>query len=94
MSLKNDPVMLCISVQPRSSKTAIVLKNGCIKVYLKSPPVDGKANEECIALFSKILHLPKSCSSIDKGEHGKHKKLKIKGLPFESVMKIISEGAR
>ena len=92
MSSKNDAALIDIAVQPRSSKSEIVVRGDVIKVYLKSPPVDGKANEECVALFSKRLKIPKSFVVIEKGTSGKRKRLSIVGMTFEEIMKILSEG--
>jgi uncharacterized protein (TIGR00251 family) len=62
------------------------------KVYLKSPPVDGKANEECIALLAKTFHVSKSSVVIEKGEHGKKKRVRIAGLSLDELKQKLSEG--
>lgn len=94
MSLKNNAVTLDVQVQTRSSKSIIQKKGEVIKVYLKAPPVDGKANKECISLFSKVLHIPKSSIEIKKGEHGKRKVIQISGLSLEAIIQKISEGEK
>ena len=45
-----------IRVTPRAKKTEITetLADGTLKIKLKSPPVDGKANEELIKFLEKI----------------------------------------
>jgi uncharacterized protein (TIGR00251 family) len=78
-----------IIVTPKSSKSAIAVEERGIKVYLHSPPADGKANEECIALFSKRLNIPKSMISIERGETGRKKTLLLKGISLEEAMKKI-----
>jgi len=76
-----------IKVTPKSSRSTIVISDeNSIKVYLQSPPADGKANAECIKLFSKILGIPKSAIEIDKGEKGRKKKLRIHGVSSEEVI--------
>jgi len=44
-----------IKVIPNSSKNEIVEKmsDGTIKIKLKAPPIDGKANEELIKFLAK-----------------------------------------
>lgn len=87
----NTGVTIEIKVAPRSSRQIIKRdKTGSIKAYLNSPPVDGKANKECISLFSKKLKIPKSNISIIKGEKGKLKTLRIIGVSLESINEIIS----
>ncbi len=81
--------VLDISVSPKSSKSEIVMGNGIIKVYLNSPPVDGKANAECLRLFSKRLKISKSRIAIVKGEKGKKKRIVIHGMSYEDVMTLL-----
>ncbi|HOK03161.1 MAG TPA: DUF167 domain-containing protein [Spirochaetota bacterium] len=81
-----------ISVLPKSSRSDIVVDSNCaIKVYLNSPPVDGKANKECIELFAKKLKISKSLIEIDKGEHGRKKRIVIHGLELSEVMLRLKE---
>lgn len=47
------------------------------KIYVKSPPVEGKANREIIEILSKYLKVPKSLIILKRGERGKHKIFEI-----------------
>ena len=77
-----------INACPKSSKSEICIdKTGSIKIYLNSPPVDGKANIEIIKLLSQKLKIAKSYISIDKGEKGKKKRVLITGMSTEEVLK-------
>lgn len=88
--MSEKKAVIDISVVPKSSKSEIVINNsGDIKVYLNSPPVDGKANKECIELFARRLKIPKSFIEIDKGEHGKKKRIVIYGIDLSDVMSIL-----
>lgn len=79
-----------ITVTPKSSRSLVTADDeGNIKVYLNSPPVEGKANKECIALISKKLGVPKSGITIEKGEKGRNKKIAVEGLDTEDVLKLI-----
>ncbi|MGL4370812.1 MAG: DUF167 domain-containing protein [Spirochaetota bacterium] len=90
MSLKNNCTLLDITVQPKSSRSEIKVQDSLIKVYLHSPPADGKANEECISLFSKALRVPRSCINIEKGEHGRHKRISIEGISADDAIKKLT----
>ena len=84
--------VLNISVTPKSSRSLVVADDEAnIKDYLNSPPVEGKANKECIALISKKLKIPKSRVSIVKGEKGRSKRIEVKGLDADDVLKLIKE---
>lgn len=79
-----------ISVSPKSSRSEITVDSmGKIKVYLNSPPVDGKANAECINLFSKKLKIAKSNIVIEKGDHGKNKRISVSGMTLEEVINLL-----
>lgn len=79
-----------IKVVPRSSKSRItVLQDGTVKMNIKSPPVDGKANGECVAVLSKKLGVPKSSVHIIHGEKGRNKKIRVDGMSASDMYKIL-----
>jgi len=70
--------LLEIYVQPGAKKTAISGQHdGRLKIRLKSSPVDGKANEELIAFFAKLLKLKKQDIKIVRGAKSRFKSLLI-----------------
>jgi len=76
-----------ITVSPKSSRSEVIIDTaGKIKVYLNSPPVDGKANMECIIILSKKLKTAKSNIAIEKGDHGKNKRISVTGMTLTEVM--------
>ena len=67
--------VLQIKVKPNCQQRSITEElDGTLTVRLKSPPVDGKANQELIKLLAKKLDLPKSQIRIKSG-HGSRSKL-------------------
>lgn len=67
-----------IKVKPNSKKQAIIEEeDGSLTVYLKSPPVDGKANKELIELLAKKFDVPKANISIQMGLSGRNKLVNI-----------------
>jgi uncharacterized protein (TIGR00251 family) len=83
----NKKAIFDITVIPKSSKSEITINSsGNIKIYLNSPPVDGKANIECIRLLSEKFNTAKSNISIEKGEHQKNKRISVTGMSIEEVM--------
>lgn len=76
-----------ITVTPKSSRSEVsVDDSGTVKVYLNSPPVDGKANQECINLIAKKLKTAKSNITIEKGDHGRKKRISVTGLTMDQVL--------
>ena len=83
----NKKAIFDITVAPKSSRSEIVIDQaGNIKVYLNSPPVDGKANIACIGLLSEKLKTAKSNITIEKGEHGKNKRIAVINMSLEEIM--------
>ncbi|OBQ35442.1 MAG: hypothetical protein AN487_15600 [Anabaena sp. CRKS33] len=57
-----------VKVKPNSQQQKIEeLADGSLIVHLKSPPIDGKANEELIKLLAKKFDVPKSSITIKSG---------------------------
>lgn len=67
-----------VKVKPNSKKQSIIEEDdGSLTVHLKSPPVDGKANQELIELLAKKFGVPKSHISIQVGLSGRNKLVNI-----------------
>jgi len=67
-----------VKVQPKSSKSELVeINDGEYKAYLKSAPVDNKANEELIKLLAKELRVKKYQIEIVKGLTSRNKVVSI-----------------
>jgi len=73
-------LLLRVKVVTRSSKSGIqgIWEDG-LKVSLKSPPVDGKANRELIDVLSKAFGRPKKNIEIVRGFTGRNKVVLIIG---------------
>jgi len=68
-----------LKITPRASKNEIVgeLSDGTIKIKLKAPPIDGKANEELIKFLSSEWKIPKTKIKIIRGLTSKNKIIKV-----------------
>ncbi|MDB9511900.1 DUF167 domain-containing protein [Kamptonema animale CS-326] len=70
--------ILTIKVKPNSKQQNIQQEpDGSFKVSLKSPPIDGKANEELIKLLAKKFGIPKSQITIKSGLSSKNKLVEL-----------------
>ena len=59
-----------VKVKPNSQQQKIEeLADGSLTVHLKSPPVDGKANEELIKLLAKKFDVANPLSELNLGQH-------------------------
>jgi uncharacterized protein (TIGR00251 family) len=67
-----------IKVKPRARSSELVqAPDGTWLARLKSPPVDGKANEELVALVAEHFKCRKTAVSIKSGASGRTKLVKI-----------------
>ncbi len=67
-----------IKVKPNAKhQTIIEADNGDLTVYLKSPPVDGKANRELIRLLANQFAVPQSHITIRRGTASRLKWVEI-----------------
>ncbi len=86
----DNGVKLGIKIVPNSSKCEISgIIEGCLKIRINVPPVEGKANEKCIKFLAKQLGVPKTSITIISGETSKNKILFIKGDSEELKIKLI-----
>ncbi len=82
-----EKAVIDISVSPKSSRSRVAVdENNGIKVYLNSPPADGKANAELVKLLSKKLGIAKSGIEITRGQSSRKKTLSITGLDKNQVI--------
>ena len=71
-------MLLRIKVKPNSKSDEVIREaDGSIKVKIKAPPVEGKANKYLIEYVAARLQLPKSKVTLLKGETNHFKTLSI-----------------
>lgn len=67
-----------VKVKPNAKQSKVVYaEDGSLIVYLKSPPVDGKANQELIALLAKEFKVTKQAVRIKSGAGSRQKIVEI-----------------
>ena len=87
--VQNDGILLKVKAVPNSSKNEICgLLEGTLKVKIKAPAVENKANEELVKFFAKILKLPKSAVTLKSGATSKIKSLYIEGCTIDKIKDV------
>jgi uncharacterized protein (TIGR00251 family) len=70
---------LRVKVKPNARASSLVQEaDGTWSARVKSPPVDGKANEELIALVAEHFHCAKSAVGIKAGGSGRMKLITVR----------------
>ena len=80
-----------VRVQPRAKKNAITGEVGdAIKLAITAPPVDGRANEACIAFFAELLNVGRSSVTIAAGLSSRNKLIRVTGMSATEVERRLS----
>jgi uncharacterized protein len=69
-----------VKVKPNARTSSLVEGDGAWTANIKSPPVDGKANAELIALVAEHFGVRKADVTIKTGATGRLKRVQIDGI--------------
>ena len=79
-------VMLAVHACPRAAQDQVQgLHGDAVKIRLRSPPVDGKANDALIAFLSQLLDVPARDLVIVAGHSARRKRVAIAGVTEAAV---------
>lgn len=94
LRLKAGEVMFDVIVVPGAIQEEIQeTKTGAVKILVKAPPVEGKANRAVVALVAKKLGVPKGRVSLVRGTRSRRKVVAVAGLaPEEVAAKLHARG--
>jgi len=90
-----DWVQLEVWVQPRASRDQVDgVKDGALRVRLKAPPIEGKANRALQSFMAKLLGLAKGDVEIVAGATSRRKLLRIHGIGEGELAVLWEERAK
>lgn len=76
---RDTDLILNVYLQPKAAKNEIVGVHGdAIKIRIKAPPIDGKANAELQQFLAKLFKVPKSKIEFLSGELNRQKRIVIR----------------
>jgi uncharacterized protein len=89
-------VTLAVRVQPGAKKTAIIGQFGegagaQLKIAVKAPPVEGRANTALIEFLAETFGLPKSAVEIVSGEQARSKVLLLRGVTAARATAVLKK---
>lgn len=85
----NGALLLRIKAVPNSSKNEVVgILDNALKIKIKAPAVENKANEELVKFFSKMLKIPKTKIMLKSGGTSKLKTLYIEDCTIDKFMQV------
>jgi len=83
-------VVFRIRVIPRASRCEMAgIQGDALKIRTKAPPVEGKANEECIRLLADLLGVKKAQVTIVSGHAARTKTVAVAGRKAKEIAAVI-----
>ena len=87
-------VTVSVRVQPRASKDEIAgVIAGALKIRLRAPALENRANEALIEFLADILKTSKSAVRIQGGAQSRMKRVEIRGVTRQQILDLLQEEA-
>ena len=87
-------VTFTVRVQPRASKDEIAgVMDGSLKIRLRAPALENRANEALMEFLADLLRIPKAAVRIQSGEHSRMKRVEIRGVTRHQVLALLQQDA-
>ncbi len=84
-----------VRVTPRAANDEIVgWEDGELRVRLRAPPIDGRANDALLRLVASSLSVPPSTIELVSGASGRVKRLRVDGLSEAELAKRLDQATR
>src|SRR5258706_16416465 len=83
-----------VRVQPRASKDEIAgVMDGALKVRLRAPALEDRANEALCEYLAELLKTPKAAVRILSGHHSRSKRGEGRGGTGQQVLALVTREA-
>ena len=80
-----------VKVHPRARRTALTGRLGdAYKLDLAAPPVEGKANEECVRFFAELAGVQRAQVRIISGLTSRNKVVDVEGIAQEELEELLA----
>jgi uncharacterized protein (TIGR00251 family) len=87
-------LIFSVRVQPRASKDEIAgTMDGAIKIRLRAPAIENRANEALIEFLATLLKTANSAVRIQSGAQSRIKRVEIRGVTREQILDLLKEEA-
>jgi uncharacterized protein len=91
---REGAVTFSTRVQPRTSKDEIAGEMaGALKVRLRAPAVEDRANEALVEFLAQLLKRPRSAVRILSGERSRTKRIEIHGVTRQEILALLVQDA-
>lgn len=87
-------VSFLVRVQPRASQDEIAgVLGGAMKIRLRAPAVEGRANDALVEYLAELLKTPKAAVRILSGERSRQKRVEVRGVTAQAVLGLLAHEA-
>jgi len=94
MQEREGAVILLVRVQPRASKDEIAGEmGGALKVRLRAPAVEDRANEALVEYLAELLKTPRSAVRLLSGDRSRTKRVEICGVTGQQILALLMQEA-
>ena len=94
LQAQEGSVIFAVRVQPRASKDEIAgVMNGALKVRLRAPALEDRANESLCEYLAELLKTPKAAVRILSGHHSRSKRVEVRGVTEQQVLALLTREA-
>jgi uncharacterized protein len=94
LQTQDGVVILSIRVQPRASKDEIAgVMEGALKVRLRAPALEDRANEALCEYLAGLLKTPKSAVRILSGHRSRSKRVEVRGVTEQQILALVTRDA-
>src|SRR5712691_6084173 len=91
---REETVIFSVRVQPRASKDEISGEiAGALKVRLRAPAVEDRANEAVVEFLAQLLKTPRSAVRILSGERSRTKRIENHGVTRQQIRALLVQEA-
>src|SRR5258705_4885563 len=91
---REGTVTFSMRVQPRASKDEIAGETGgALKVRLRAPAVEDRANEALVEFLAQLLKTPRSAVRIQSGERSRTKRIEIHAVTPQQILALFVQAA-
>lgn len=89
-SLATRSVVFSVRIQPRASRDEVSgVIEGSLKIRLRAPAVENRANEALCEFLASLLKRPKSAVRILSGDRSRTKRVAIDGVTRQQVEALL-----
>jgi uncharacterized protein (TIGR00251 family) len=86
-------VFLNVHVQPNAKRSRLAGEHdGCLKIAIGKPAVDGRANAELRRFLAGLFGTPQNTIQIRSGVASRRKRVYIDGVSAEKIAEAVSRG--